>query len=324
MNFLTDILNPDKYHGHGRNAPFFEGWYYKLISRDEKAKFAIIPGVILGKSSHAFIQLLDGSTRSSIYRVFPLDAFMATEEKFEVSIGGNQFTRDRIWLDIDDQDGTLQGELSFEGLTPWPVSILSPGIMGWYAWVPKMETYHGVVSLNHHINGMLNINHEDLDFSGGLGYIEKDWGAAFPAAYIWFQTNHFEQEGTSITASTAIIPWMRSAFRGFICGLWHQGQLYRFATYTRARMEDLKVFEDHIEWVLRDRRYRLEMRASRPQGGSLLGPDRVEMGKRIVETMSSTVEVRLSTLSGQEIFAGVGRHAGLEAHGDLDRLLTMQ
>jgi hypothetical protein len=324
MNFLQNILDPDRYHGFGRKPPFFEGWYYKLISSSEKERFAIIPGVILGKSSHAFIQLLNGTTRESVYRTFPLESFSASREFFQVEIANNTFTRDQILLDIDDGDGILKGELEFDGITAWPKSLLSPGIMGWYAWVPRMETYHGVVSLNHEISGSLLINENNIDFTGGLGYTEKDWGAAFPAAYVWYQSNHFSNGDTSLTASVAIIPWMWSAFRGFICGLWHQGRLYRFATYTGAEIDDLQIYQDRIFWVLRDRQYRLEMEASRPPGGSLLGPDRVEMGKRIVETMSSRIEIRLSTLDGKEIIADTGRHAGLEANGDLERLLEME
>ncbi|MCK7537696.1 MAG: tocopherol cyclase family protein [Marinilabiliales bacterium] len=30
------------------------------------------------------------------------------------------------------------------------------------------------------------------DFSGGRGYIEKDWGHSFPSAYVWMQSNHFQ------------------------------------------------------------------------------------------------------------------------------------
>ena len=37
---------------------------------------------------------------------------------------------------------------------------------------------------------------------GGRGYIEKDWGQAFPRAWIWTQSNHFgaDAPGTSLTA----------------------------------------------------------------------------------------------------------------------------
>jgi hypothetical protein len=48
------------------------------------------------------------------------------------------------------------------------------------------------------------------------------------------------------------------------------------------------------------------------------------MGKLINETMSSTVEVRLSTLPGGKVFFDIGSHAGLEAHGKLDRLLSLK
>ncbi len=64
--------------------------------------------------------------------------------------------------------------------------------------------------------------------------------------------------------------------------------------------------EDRIQWVLRDRQYWLEMEASRPAGGSLLRPDRVELGKRIVETISSTIKFRLSIIAGKEMISGTG------------------
>ena len=273
MGLLRAVLDPDRYHGFGQESPFFEGWYYKIISKDQESKFAVIPGIILGPNGHAFIQMWDGSTGDSIYRTFPQDSFIASKNHFEVNIPGNSFTKNRIHLDLDFQQGLIQGELNFHGIIPWPVSVISPGIMGWYSWVPRMETYHGVVSLDHTINGHLHIDNEEIDFNSGRGYIEKDWRASFPEAYIWFQSNHFEQLNTSLTASVAIIPWLRNA--------------------------------------------------SHPKGGVLLGPDRVEMGKRINETMSSTVEVRLSTLSGVNVFSDIGNHARLEAHGEPDRLLSL-
>lgn len=320
MGIFKNFLDPDKYHGFGKKPPFFEGWYYKILSQDQRSKYAIIPGIILGADNHAFIQLLNGSTGESVYWKFPSSSFTAEKRHFEVHIAGNRFTKEHIYLDIDDQLGVLQGELKFHNTTPWPVSLFSPGIMGWYAWVPRMETYHGVGSLDHTISGKLKINDVAIDFTGGRGYSEKDWGAAFPEAYIWFQSNHFQEPGVSLTASTAIIPWLRSSFRGFICGLWYQGQLYRFATYTGAFIEKLDIFQDHIEWIISDKRYKLQMNASRPEGGVLLGPDELEMGKRINETLSSTVEVRLAKISGEVIFFDTGRHTGLEAHGNLHRL----
>jgi hypothetical protein len=178
--------------------------------------------------------------------------------------------------------------------------------------------------IDHSIQGSLNINADEIDFNQGRGYTEKDWGASFPEAYIWFQTNHFDVPGISLTASVAIIPWIKNAFRGFIIGFWYQGKLYRFATYTGAKLEKMQTYPDRFRWTVKDSRYRLETNTSRAGGGLLRGPNTIEMGKRINETMSSQVEVRLSTLSGETIFSGVGRYAGLEAHGDLEKLIAME
>jgi len=322
--FLYTTLRPAMYHGHAKKPPFFEGWYYKLVSADEAHRYAIIPGVILGDNAHAFIQVLNGSTGDSAYHQFPIDVFQASRKSFAIEIGDNSFTQDRIQVDIDSDAGSLKGELHFDQTIPWPVTIISPGIMGWYAWVPGMECYHGVLSFDHRIEGSLSLDGESLDFSGGRGYIEKDWGQSFPAAWVWFQTNHFDLPGTCLTASIAIIPWLGNAFRGFIIGLWHAGELFRFATYTGAKTTHLTISDSQVAWIVQDNRYRLELLANRSEGGLILGPTRLEMGKRVNETLKSTVDVRLTARDGRVIFEGIGRHAGLEVHGELDRLLQFR
>lgn len=321
--FIHATLRPAMYHGHGQRPPFFEGWYYKLVTVDGAHRFAVIPGVILGPQGHAFVQVLDGITGLSAYHTYPLREFWASRKDFDVAIGPNRFTQSAISLHIDRPEGRVAGTLHFRGTVPWPVSPLSPGIMGWYAWVPAMECYHGVLSFDHQIDGGLAVDSQLVDFSGGRGYIEKDWGQSFPEAWVWFQSNHFSVPGTCITASVAIIPWVRRAFRGFIVGLSHDGLLYRFATYTGAHIEDLQIADDEVIWVVRNARHRLSMRAARAGGGLLLGPTRLDMGKRVDETLSATVEVRLTTLEGREVFAGGGRYAGLEVHGNLGRLLAL-
>ncbi len=327
--YLRTTLNPAAYHGHGQKPPFFEGWYFKMVDASEQHRYAIIPGAFTGQTaadSHAFVQVLDGTTGQSTYTPYPWSEFWAADDTFDVRIGPNRFTADRIQLAIDDPARRVQGELRFAPLAPWPVTWTSPGIMGWYAWVPRMECYHGVVSLDHGIDGQLTVDGQTIDFSGGRGYIEKDWGQAFPEAYIWMQTNHFSQPGTCLTASLAIIPWIRRAFPGFIVGLWHERQLYRFATYTRARIDHLTVDDQHVHWAVRSKTHRLEMLATRAHGGLLHAPTTAAMDRRISETLSASVTVTLSSLSGgaaRNLLQDTGRYAGLEAVGDLARLVRM-
>jgi tocopherol cyclase len=318
---LRTTLTPGMYHGFNKKPPFFEGWYYKLVSADERYKVAIIPGVILGQDAHAFVQVLDGVDGSTAYHTFPFAHFWADDRSFAIEIGENRFDGSHLSVSLERPEGQLTGQILLGSLNPWPVTWLSPGIMGWYAWVPRMECYHGVLSFDHSLQGRLTLNGKMMDFSGGRGYIEKDWGQAFPAAWIWFQSNHFGDVPACITASVAIIPWVGRAFRGFIVGLWLNGKLYRFTTYKRSRIESLQIFDDHVDWVLRNNQYRLSLIARRVTGGLLRGPTRLDMGKRVLETLSATVHVRLETLQGALLFEGVGSHTGLEVMGDLPRLL---
>lgn len=324
---MPSILHPERYHGQRRRPPFFEGWYYKLVDAIERTRMAVIPGVFLSDDPdrhHAFVQVLDGSTGQATYHRYPAEAFEAATDRFEVRVGSNVFTDTSMHLDIDDDQRRLVAEVALGPLAPWPVRPWSPGIMGPYAWIPRMECNHGVVSLDHTLDGFLEIDGQRVDLAGGRGYLEKDWGAAFPAGYVWMQSNHFATPGTSLVGAIAIIPWIRAAFPGFLVGLWHDGELHRFTTYTGARTTALHFDDDRIDWTVADRHRELELHAHRATGGLLLGPTREHMESRVGETMLAEVDLRYTDRRRGIVLEGRGRNAGLEVHGDLDRLLALQ
>lgn len=321
------VFHPERYHGHRRRPPFFEGWYYKLVDASERQRWAVIPGIFLSNDPerhHAFVQVLDGSTGAASYHRFPASAFRASRDALRVRIGPNLFTDRSVVLDLADDERRIRGEVRMGPLSPWPVTPLHLGPMGPYGWLPRMECNHAVVSLDHALDGAVEIDDGSVDLTGGRGYIEKDWGAAFPAGYVWLQTNHFDRPGVSLVASIAIVPWLRGAFPGFFVGLLVGGRLHRFATFTGARTSRLHLDDDHVEWVVADGSTRIELRAQRRAGGLLRAPTREQMGDRVGETMRSTVAARLTDRAGRTRFEGVGRNAGLEVHGDLDRLLALQ
>ena len=322
MNFINKILTPSLYHGHNQKPPFFEGWYYKLVSANQDHRYAIIPGIFLGKNGYAFIQVLDGATGKSEFFTYPNNEFHASHDEFDIRIGDSRFQLDNILLNIQSTQGKIKGHLKFEGIVGWPVSILSPGIMGWYAWVPRMECYHGVLSFDHHISGNLQINQQELDFSNGRGYIEKDWGKSFPRGYVWMQSNHFSQTGICLTASVATIPWIRSEFQGYIVGLWLQGKLYRFATYTGAKLNNFTISDQQVHMKFSDRSHSLEITAERKSTGLLKGPTRIAMDMRVAESLTSTIHVKLTDHNRKILFEDTGSHVGLEVAGDISRLLA--
>lgn len=323
--FLQGILHPEIYHGFGRRPPFFEGWYFKLVSADHTQRWAVIPGIFKAEDpaqNHAFIQVLDGVTGHAAYHTYPEEAFHAHPERFEVRVGASTFSLSQIDLNIDDAEGRVQGTVRFRNKVLFPVSTLMPGIMGPFAWIPAMECYHGLLSLDHELEGPLTVNGQTMAFDGGRGYIEKDWGTNFPSAYIWQQSNHFSTVGTSLSASVAHIPLWGLQFPGFIIALWHERKLYRWATYTGAKLELLRVTDEHVKWVVSDRKTRLTMTSTRAEGGLLKAPIRTEMHRRVDETMRSTVKVHLETRDSQILMEDTGVCSALEVHGALEEIMT--
>lgn len=317
---IQALFKPERYHGWGRKKKYFEGWYYKLLTADEKHAFAIIPGIAKDNDGNqvAFIQILDGKELRAEYFKFPVEDFVSQSDSFKTEIADNIFESDRIELHLD----SVQGELQFLNSVPWPGKWYSPGIMGPFAFVPFMECYHGILSMDHEIKGSLKINNKKIDFTGGRGYMEKDWGHSFPEAYIWMQSNHFSQTGASLKASVAKIPWLGSSFIGFIAGIYFDNQLIQFTTYNGTRL--LRSFADKqiVELVMENRKHRLEILAHRNKATSLASPIMGFMDGRISESMTSDIIVKLIRKKDEKIlFHDKGGNAGLEVAGALNEIL---
>jgi hypothetical protein len=329
-SFLEGVRHPEAFHGNGKASPFFEGWYVKLVSEDLSQRWAVIPGIFKGidkadsdeRQSHdeAFIQVLDGSTGRSWFHSFDISEFKASTDKFEVQIGNNFFSETEVRLDLPQLKGTIKITTPF---IPWPVTLRSPGIMGWYGLVPFMECFHGIVSFGHQLEGSLSVEGKEQSFTKGKGYIETDWGRGFPSGYIWMQTNHFDfSNDTSLIASCAIIPWIGKSFRGFIMGMMHEGKLYSWTTYNGSKELELRVDDSHVFWKVTGPDGTLELKAERTRGGLLHAPLHKNMHRRVEETMDSTVEIKLLDKNNVEIVKGTGTAAALEIFGELEKLLA--
>jgi len=317
---IRPVFKPEMYHGIGKTKSYFEGWYYKIISADEQHLFAIIPGIAMDKTGNkqSFIQILEGKRHTAKYIKFDFDAFLSNTNEFEVKIADNYFESNTITLNLSE----IKGTLTFLNATPWPGSLISPGIMGPFTFVPFMECYHGILSMDHEINGKLEINGEQIDFTGGRGYIEKDWGSSFPEAYIWMQTNHFSKPGISLKISVAKIPWIRTSFVGFIAGLYFNNQLIKFTTYNHSHLIKSYADKTDVEIILENKKYRLEIKAQRSEATELASPILGFMDGRISESMNSTVTVKLlNPKTGTIIFEDYGRNTALEVAGNLPEIL---
>ena len=308
---------PEVFQGWGKTSKYFEGWYFKLVSADQRQAIALIPGVSYAESGqHAFVQVMDGTKISTDYHRFEVDQFVPRLDRFGLTLDQNYFSSEVVKVNLPQ----LQGEIQMTNPVTWHGSLTSPGIMGWYSFVPFMQCYHGLVSINHELTGQLELNGTSIDFTGGKGYIEKDWGSSFPKSWIWTQCNHFDSESLSVMASVAHIPWLSSSFIGFLALVWDGEKIKIFTTYTGARMK-AKVQEEQVLLSFRDRQSRLEIKAKMAPGVNLVSPVVGEMVGKINESLQAGHEIEYHKETG-EILRARGKNAGLEVAPGYDILLS--
>jgi len=307
------IFNPGVFQGNLKKKHYFEGWYFKHVTRQPDNAFSLIPGVSLAENdSHAFIQILNGYTGKTDYIRYPLSDFTWDKRRILLKIGSSVFTDNGINLNIDSDNIKMSGQINYTNMIRYPQSFFSPGIMGWYTFVPFMECYHGIVSVNHDLSGRASINGGIIDFAEGKGYIEKDWGTSFPEAWVWIQSNNFGEPDTSFSFSIAKIPWLGSFFIGFICFLYAGKKFYLFSTYNKSKVQEMSIQDDSSDIIIRNNNYILSIRVFKKSFGELRAPVSGEMSRTIKESVDSEIRLELFDNNYKRVYEDTGRNVGLE------------
>jgi len=237
---------------------------------------------------------------------------MWDRKRMMIRIGLSEFTGDHSILNIGNGPVKIEGQIDYHNMVKYPKTLLSPGIMGWYSFVPFMECKHGIVSVIHDLSGSISIDGNNIDFDGGKGYIEKDWGVSFPEAWVWIQSNNFAEHGTSFSFSIAKIPWLGSFFTGFIAFLYLGGKFYLFSTYNRSKVSKAVHDKNELEFEVRNNNYILRIRVIKNSFGDLKAPVEGEMSRRIKESTDSEVHLELFDRFQNLKYKDTGKSVGLE------------
>jgi len=318
--YLKKLINPILFQGSINKKQYFEGWYYKQVSKDQKSVISFIPGISTDDNDpHSFIQYILVTSQENGekeiktgYVRFPLEFFKYSDNPFKIQIAESSFTEESISVNFHDDDMKIDGNIELGPLTPIERTMMMPNIMGYFAYIPKMECYHGIVSMNHSLKGNLKFNEEEIDFENGKGYIEKDWGTSFPKKYIWIQCNNFKNYTTSVVASLADIPFMGRSFQGFLCNLTVEGEEYRFATYNNSKFKLEKANNEVIILVFENSKALLRIEADLKQQGELIAPKSGKMEKRIKEGLSGIVKINLYNKKNKNHYEDIGLVPGIE------------
>lgn len=312
MYCLKRHLNPDIFQGKCRKERYFEGWYFKITDHNTQHSYAVIPGISIGEwDTHAFIQVLSSDHKVSYFH-YDISEFQFNENKFEIMIGDNYFSKSRIRLNIIGKELSLQGDLYFCNIMEFPRSVFRPGVMGPFLYIPCMECYHDIVTIQNEIIGHLKVSGKHVDFTGGMGYIEKNWGKSMPQSWVWLQSNHFQQDDVSIFFSAASIPFLGTHFQGFITMFRYKDRIFMFTTYNGAWIRKLYYNRNRLRVTVGDCRFNLAMKITYPGGDKISAPVNGQMCRSIAESINATVQVKFSDRRGNILYEGTGNNAGIE------------
>lgn len=288
------------FHGERKETKYFEGWYLKHQKDDQIISF--IPAMHIDEKGEKSASLQVITASKSYVIEYPAETFWAEKKRFVCHIGRNVFSENGCTIDIRTKELSVKGSLQYG-------QFVSPksNVMGPFKIVPKMQCNHGVLSLTHPIRGMLKVNKETINFTGGTGYIEKDWGTSFPTSYSWTQCSWKDKGPACLMLSVATIPILRWSFRGCIATIYYRGEEYRIATYLGAK---IKRNADGVI-AIRQGQYRLHVKLENQGKCPLRAPTKGAMKRVIKESLACNVRYRF--YKGKElVFDMKNRYGSME------------
>lgn len=308
------------FQGHLKKKHYFEGWYFKQVSEDEQTILSFIPGISLdGDDRHAFIQAVlvekqaHGEDRTQThYFKYSIEETNFQNNPFLLKIGTNIFTETFLSIDLHSPEMVIKGKIGFGSFQKIDTSLSQPTIMGPFGYLPSMECYHGIVSMNHSLSGFMKVDERLLLFTNGKGYIERDWGTSFPEKYLWVQTNHFKEKDTSFFFSIATIPYHFTSFEGFIANFHVEGREYRFATYTNSTCMVERVEENGLLITLENKEAILQAHVEYDHLIHLPAPQLGKMERFIEKSLSATVSLTFHDKKRSYAYQGQASTAGID------------
>jgi len=309
------INNPIVFQGNLNKKNYFEGWYFKQVNQPTGQSISFIPGISLSEhDSHCFIQVIIGPQAHTYYYRFDSSDFSVCDNPFQVNIRQNWFSESGCHIELDDGSFQISGTLQFEKFKPIQRNLYMPTIMGPFAYIRGMECNHGVISMQHQVNGTLMINQSQWDFVNQKGYLEKDWGISFPKRYIWLQGHHFEDEDVSMMLSVATIPFLTMKFEGLI-GVIHIGnQEIRLATYLGGRMQKIKTHDQGFDVIIKQSDYTILVYCTLLNQGELKAPTFGKMTNTIKEGLGGKITLEIIK-KGELPRSYTSEHCGIEIVG---------
>lgn len=314
------LRDPALSHLESASAPFFEGWYFRVTSPGGRS-LVLIPGAALsGQDSHSFLQLLDsggqGQPPAYYYERFAPDTLYCSPDHLFILQAGCVFSQDGMQLHLQTGQLSLAGSLIFSNRTHWPEGLVSRGNMGLWGTLPGLECYSHVCVVDGAVRGQVTLNGEEIDFSGGSLYIEKNWGRSFPSRWFWAQCTDHGEDRVSLSCSVASVPLGPAQMTGFLLGMKLNDQFFPFTT---ANNSCLRLIHYRNGTLLETQRGHLRLTARVFPGRQMVAlkaPGSGKMVRQGYETLSGRIQLELYDLrEGLCLYNKTLPHCGVEYGG---------
>ena len=289
----------------------FEGWFTKIDDQKNGLMLSIIWGYSTNENNkHAFIQFQDNLRYTTTYVSYPIDELKWEDDPFVLKIGKNELSEKGIILDFIKDGIPVKGEFSFGKFTKIKQTLLKPNIMGWLTFFPN-ECNHSIISMDHKVNGNIQIGDQSWKIIDADSYIEKDWGTGFPKEYVWVQANDWKN--SSVVFSYATVPALGMYFKGFFLILHHEGKEYRFTSIEGSKITDFHVSTDSFSATIEKKGIRIKLKAKQFNPVLLAAPQKGEMKSKIKESLDGNIELTLE-LENQKPIKISSKRASIDVH----------
>ena len=137
--------------------PYFEGWYFKVVTPNEKRIFVWIASVSFTEEKKGYIQVLDSNESITDTVEFSISHVCFPSQSF-IQIGDNCFKENQIILNLKTIQHHYIGNLKLYSPTLLKTSMYAPTIMGPFSYFKNMQCNHGIISLCSQVTGTLFVD----------------------------------------------------------------------------------------------------------------------------------------------------------------------
>lgn len=344
------------YHWNGWANRFFEGWYFRVTLPEQAQSFAFMYSIEdpLGGSyaSGGTAQIMSGDD-AYLCRTFPnVQGFWAWQQglglghwrslhnlsapyprylspdHFNHSIQeGYQVTSDWHQGSLQEPNGkSARWQYQIQPIYGWGnTGSLQQSTAGWLSFLPIFEPGWQILMAHGLAAGWIEWLGTRYEFVNAPAYSEKNWGAAFPEKWFWFQCNCFDGEpDLALTAGggkRGVLWWMEAVA---MVGIHHRSKFYEFVPWNAQVSWEIHPWGSWRMWAT-SQAYVVELTGTSTDAASpiaqragvpLLAPTRQGMQQVCRDTLAGALSLRLKhRASGEVIVEAHSSLAGLEIGG---------